>query len=166
MDIWFLPFEISACFTSFNKAAQRNQSLGDKRLETICMTANQTGLNLADPRTTIEGLPASGNLYIEGHGQPGSDMAFEKIGDWCPTAITGPKNEFMDAYRLARTLKRFGFKGAHIFLHICYSAEANSFGHHFVDAMKAYGVPFKSMEGRHGEAQESDGIAGNFYKCA
>ena len=166
MDVWFLPYQISACFTSYQKAGQRNQSQGVKKVETVCLTAIQPGMNLTNPITAFGRLAKIETLYIEGHGKHGTDMAFENTTGWCPQQITGPKSEYIDAHRLARILKSYGFKGSNIRLHVCFSAEANSFGHHLTGAMGRYGVPFKSMQGRKGRALAYDGTGGNFYDCA
>ena len=70
--------------------------------------------------------------------------------------IDGPAEEYRSAKQLAILLKQFGFTGAHIRLHVCYSALQNSFGSYLVNELNNWGVPFTSIKGIEGEADWTD----------
>lgn len=143
MDVWYLPFQISACYDSFVVSDKRNQ--GTER--TVCETSLQQGMNLVAPGVAIRTMSPSDTLYIEGHGKRGSDLIFEKSKNASPLLL-GPRNEYMDAFRLARSLKHYGYKGGPIRLAVCHSAEENGFGSHLAKAMKLYGISFKSVRAK------------------
>jgi hypothetical protein len=118
-------------------------------------------MKLIPPLEAIMQIKSGEMLYIEGHGKiGGSDMIFEHSNT--PDGVFGPRNEYMDAFRLARSLKRYGFKGGPIRLAVCYSANTNGFGYHLAKAMRLYNIAFKSIEGRSGEALKLNGTGGEW----
>ncbi len=155
MDGWLIPFQVSACWASFQKAGPVLAGT----CAHACLTSKHPAMRaLRDPGQVIADVGATETLYIEGHGKQGSEYIYEESPKH--NQVEGPNTEYMDCWRLARLLKQHGFKGGHIRLHVCHSAEQNSFGVHLRTALNQYGIPFASIKGKIGDVSDADLFAG------
>ena len=153
MDGWFLPFQISACWHDYVESDKINRNMSNVRQ--ACLTSRHNALSsLGNPAVVVGGVGSNETLYIEGHGKSGFDMLYAESPKH--PQFNGPGNEYIDAFRLARLLKKYRFRGGNIRLNVCNSAEANGFGKHLKDAMDAYGIAYKSIRGRIGKSQTQE----------